>query len=80
MIASGNFRPKAEEIAKRCGMNKSVVVRYFGGAAELHAIIAQEYPDKVLVALGIEPLAGDAFVKQLEIVRAVMTGWRDARP
>ena len=78
LIAKGNFRPTAQEIARSAsGMHKSAVVRYFGGAAELHAIIAQDHPDAVLRALGIEPLDDAAAIAlQLNIVWVVMTGRR----
>ncbi len=78
LIAKGNFRPTAQEIARGAlGLHKSVVVRYFGGAAELHAIIAQDHPDAVLRALGIEPLDDAPTVAlQLNLVWVVMTGRR----
>lgn len=80
-IGEGRFRPTADDIAERAGCAKALIFDHFGALKLLNHVVAREHADRVLEAIGIEPLdsdAADAYKRNL--VWIVMTGKRRPRP
>jgi AcrR family transcriptional regulator len=77
LIRKGRFRPEARELASLADIHRSAVVRHFGSLQLLYNVIAREHADKVLQALGIEPM-DDARTCALQddLVWIAMTGHR----
>ena len=80
LISAGDFRPEAAAIAKRAGVHKSAINRYFSAIHLLHRVVARERPAAVLEALGLSPL-DDArtMALQNDLVWIAMTGGRRPR-
>jgi AcrR family transcriptional regulator len=53
LIAAGNFRPDAKEIAAVAGCHKSAVTRHFGAVKLLYRVIAREHTAAVAKAAGL---------------------------
>jgi AcrR family transcriptional regulator len=53
LIAAGNFRPEAKEIAADAGCDNSAVTRHFGAVELLYRVIAREHTAAVAKAAGL---------------------------
>lgn len=51
LIAAGDFRPEAKEIAALAGIHRSAVTRLFGSVDLLYRVIAREHAGAVMAAV-----------------------------
>lgn len=62
LVAQGNFRPTAREIAARARVHPSAVTRHFGSVELLYRIVARERRHDVLAAIGAHEAADLAWL------------------